>query len=227
MPMHGLDEHLEPPHKLPNLSINHQSSYVAPSGGPRSGHGHAETHGPPHHSSSLHSAIEQRPTTSHLPRKPSQITFASATSLLGADPIPSRPQPWHSFQEQPPSTLTEFQRQNPPLKPPRFPLRLLLSDWIQHEGVLSAFATIGIKSLYPWQAAAIECGESGENLIYCAPTSGGKSLVAEILLIRQIMRRLKPQGKAVRRAFGKLIVPEPVSLPLSLSLSLSLSLPFP
>ncbi|KAK9826374.1 hypothetical protein WJX81_004727 [Elliptochloris bilobata] len=41
--------------------------------------------------------------------------------------------------------------------------------------------------MYPWQAAALECGEAGANLVYCAPTSGGKSLVAEVLLLRRLL----------------------------------------
>lgn len=41
--------------------------------------------------------------------------------------------------------------------------------------------------MYPWQAAALECGEGGANLVYCAPTSGGKSLVAEVLLLRRLL----------------------------------------
>lgn len=45
----------------------------------------------------------------------------------------------------------------------------------------------GMKELYPWQAAALESGESGANLVYCAPTSGGKTLVAEILMIRKLL----------------------------------------
>ncbi len=45
----------------------------------------------------------------------------------------------------------------------------------------------GVHKIYPWQAAALECGADGSNLVYSAPTSGGKSLVADILLIRRLM----------------------------------------
>eukprot|EP00798_Chlamydomonas_sp_ICE-L_P022959 gene22959-30144_t len=65
-------------------------------------------------------------------------------------------------------------------------LRRELSQWIHHPGVAAAFVAKGVKSLYPWQAGALECGEDGSNLVYCAPTSGGKSLVAEILMIRRM-----------------------------------------
>ena len=41
--------------------------------------------------------------------------------------------------------------------------------------------------MYPWQAAALECGERGGHLVYGAPTSGGKSLVAEVLMLRRLL----------------------------------------
>lgn len=41
--------------------------------------------------------------------------------------------------------------------------------------------------MYPWQAAALECGEHGSHLVYGAPTSGGKSLVAEVLMLRRLL----------------------------------------
>lgn len=82
------------------------------------------------------------------------------------------------------------------------PLRRDLSDWIPHPGILDTFHTKGVKSCYPWQAAALECGEDGSNLVYCAPTSGGKSLVAEVLMIRALLRRFSAAG-GVRMAFGQ------------------------
>ena len=46
--------------------------------------------------------------------------------------------------------------------------------------------------MYPWQAAALECGQQS-NLVYCAPTSGGKSLVAEVLLLQRLLATAGPQ----------------------------------
>ncbi len=57
---------------------------------------------------------------------------------------------------------------------------------------MQAYAAKGVHKMYPWQAAALECGKSGNNLVYCAPTSGGKSLVAEILLIRRLSNTKRP-----------------------------------
>ncbi len=57
---------------------------------------------------------------------------------------------------------------------------------------MQAYAAKGVHTMYPWQAAALDCAKSGNNLVYCAPTSGGKSLVAEILLIRRLSNTKRP-----------------------------------
>jgi DNA polymerase theta len=46
----------------------------------------------------------------------------------------------------------------------------------------AAYARLGITQLYAWQAecVAVEQVLQGENLLYTAPTSGGKTLVAEV-----------------------------------------------
>ena len=57
--------------------------------------------------------------------------------------------------------------------------------------VVDRIVTGGVRSgaMYPWQRAAIDEGSDGSNLVYCAPTSGGKSLVANVLLVRALARR--------------------------------------
>lgn len=52
------------------------------------------------------------------------------------------------------------------------------------------FSRLGIKSIYPWQkhcllGPGILGGE--KNLVYSAPTGGGKSLVADILMLKQVL----------------------------------------
>ncbi|KAL4728623.1 hypothetical protein ACLX1H_005374 [Fusarium chlamydosporum] len=53
------------------------------------------------------------------------------------------------------------------------------------------FASLGIKQIYPWQKSCLKgpgllTGE--KNLVYCAPTGGGKSLVADVLMLKRILQ---------------------------------------
>ena len=55
--------------------------------------------------------------------------------------------------------------------------------------VMANYADEGICQLFTWQAAALSLPgvlDGGANLVYTAPTSGGKTLVAEMLLLRRL-----------------------------------------
>eukprot|EP00002_Diphylleia_rotans_P022174 TRINITY_DN4341_c0_g1_i19.p1 TRINITY_DN4341_c0_g1~~TRINITY_DN4341_c0_g1_i19.p1 ORF type:complete len:1747 (-),score=308.26 TRINITY_DN4341_c0_g1_i19:1105-6345(-) len=66
--------------------------------------------------------------------------------------------------------------------------------------VVRAFQNRGIKAPYPWQQDCLRIDGvlQGRNLIYSAPTSGGKTLVSEILLLLWTL---------VRRKKGIIILP--------------------
>lgn len=60
------------------------------------------------------------------------------------------------------------------------------------------FSSLGVNTLYPWQASCLLARGllSGErHLVYTAPTGGGKSLVADVLLLKRIIEN--PTRKAI------------------------------
>ncbi|TGO44458.1 hypothetical protein BOTNAR_0818g00010 [Botryotinia narcissicola] len=60
------------------------------------------------------------------------------------------------------------------------------------------FAAVGIKSIYPWQSECLlrSGALAGQrNLVYTAPTGGGKSLVADVLMLKKIIQN--PEKKAL------------------------------
>lgn len=60
------------------------------------------------------------------------------------------------------------------------------------------FAALGVTSIYAWQASCLLARGllSGErHLVYTAPTGGGKSMVADVLLLKRIIEN--PERKAI------------------------------
>ncbi len=66
------------------------------------------------------------------------------------------------------------------------------------ETLVKNLASLGINSIYPWQSSCL-LGHgilNGEkNLVYTAPTGGGKSLVADVLMLKRIVE--DPSKKAI------------------------------
>jgi ATP-dependent helicase YprA (DUF1998 family) len=59
-------------------------------------------------------------------------------------------------------------------------------------------ANLGVKSIYPWQSdCLLKSGalDGERNLVYTAPTGGGKSLVADVLMIKKVVEN--PGKKAL------------------------------
>ncbi|GMH06994.1 hypothetical protein Nepgr_008834 [Nepenthes gracilis] len=104
---------------------------------------------------------------------------------------------------------------------------LHLLNWLPPE-ICNIYRQRGIAQLYPWQVDCLQVDGvlQKKNLVYCASTSAGKSFVAEILMLRQVITTrkmallvlpyvsicaekaehleslLEPLGKHVRSYFG-------------------------
>lgn len=70
---------------------------------------------------------------------------------------------------------------------------LLLSNWGLPANVLSQYSQRGITSMFEWQAECLQLGDvlSGGNLVFSAPTSAGKTLVAELLALKCVLEAKK------------------------------------
>ncbi|XP_056015539.1 DNA polymerase theta-like [Ostrea edulis] len=71
--------------------------------------------------------------------------------------------------------------------------KLLLSNWGLPETVLKQYKDKGITSMFHWQAECL-CLPGvlgGGNLVYSAPTSAGKTMVAELLVLKRVLETKK------------------------------------
>lgn len=77
--------------------------------------------------------------------------------------------------------------------------------------LVANLASLGIKSIYPWQSdCLLRSGTLSrqKNLVYTAPTGGGKSLVADVLMLKSVIDNpgqkallVLPYGKATSCCF--------------------------
>ncbi|XP_012271353.1 DNA polymerase theta [Orussus abietinus] len=69
-----------------------------------------------------------------------------------------------------------------------------LSAWGLPPSILERYESWGVTSMFPWQVECLSNHrviEDYRNLVYSAPTSAGKTLVAELLMIKTILERQK------------------------------------
>ncbi|CAK7310139.1 DNA polymerase theta [Vulpes lagopus] len=71
--------------------------------------------------------------------------------------------------------------------------QLLLANWGLPVAVLEKYHTYGVKRMFEWQAECLLLGQvlEGKNLVYSAPTSAGKTLVAELLMLKRVLEMRK------------------------------------
>ncbi|XP_078265179.1 DNA polymerase theta-like [Rhinoraja longicauda] len=70
---------------------------------------------------------------------------------------------------------------------------LLLSNWGIPRVVLEKYRSLGVVRIFEWQAECLTQHRvlEGRNLVYSAPTSAGKTLVAELLILKRVLERRK------------------------------------
>lgn len=71
--------------------------------------------------------------------------------------------------------------------------RLQLTEWNLPPLIVAWFRKKGISSLFQWQLECLCQGHVlfGDNLVYSAPTSAGKTMVADILLLKRVLEHNK------------------------------------
>ncbi|KAK0148331.1 DNA polymerase theta [Merluccius polli] len=67
--------------------------------------------------------------------------------------------------------------------------KLLLSSWGLPKPVLERYQRHGVTHMFEWQAQCLTVGQvlQGRNLVYSAPTSAGKTLVSELLMLKRVL----------------------------------------
>lgn len=127
-----------------------------------------------------------RPSPRTLPRQPNRL---SASRLVDI--------PWERdatngllpTQQRPPSTPTPADNPLLSLRHSRYGLPPKL---------VQNFERLGVRAIYPWQSSCLLGKgflEGTQNLIYTAPTGGGKSLVADVLMLKKVLSQ--PDKKAI------------------------------
>ncbi|KAE8621126.1 hypothetical protein XENTR_v10004692 [Xenopus tropicalis] len=67
--------------------------------------------------------------------------------------------------------------------------KLMLASWGLPKTVLEKYGSLGVSQMFEWQAECLMLGQvlEGKNLVYSAPTSAGKTLVAELLILKRVL----------------------------------------
>lgn len=130
-------------------------------------------------------------TPSAFIKPPSGPPPLTASIIEYADPVKARIPSEYSQRRALPSTPTStsdsfFSLSHPVYKLPK--------------QLVANFASLGIKSIYPWQKQCLlgpGLLSGDKNLVYSAPTGGGKSLVADLLMLKRVLDDPSGEAKAI------------------------------
>lgn len=117
------------------------------------------------------------------PKPQATVKFQRATSVPGA---PSRLQPSRIVNLEGNQGISEYSQRRVFAATPTSSydpeLSLAHPTYELPPQLVENFASLGIKQIYPWQKTCLKGPgllTGTKNLVYCAPTGGGKSLVAD------------------------------------------------
>lgn len=132
------------------------------------------------------------------PKPPSKPVVVQVThhNVPVKRPPPPRKEEKEEEEEEEENNLL-FDSASPPLKhrageETGLSLRVWLMAWGLPGAVADVYEERGVRGLYPWQLECLRTGalqHAQQNLVYTVPTSGGKTLVAEIVLLRCLLQR--------------------------------------
>ena len=153
-------------------------------------------------------------SASQIPIPPYQMTASQMSAEedgggCSAQQLPTQTEspPWHAVRRgvvrtPPPPATSPSPRPHTPSSPPPCPRtrredaplspRLDAPCWGLTSAIVSAFKHEGVTELYPWQLDLLGMKERSvlqgtASLVYSAPTSGGKTLVAEMLVLQHVL----------------------------------------
>jgi DNA polymerase theta len=71
----------------------------------------------------------------------------------------------------------------------RHPLSNVCESLGMPKEVIDSYLSMGISTLYDWQVQCLMTTGvlSNQNLVYCAPTGGGKTLIAEFAILKAVL----------------------------------------
>ena len=126
-----------------------------------------------------------------------QMALAAETAASSAVPSAAAAALAPQHQSKAPQKLQQPAPQARQMPQPQAQLLLSSSSWGLPANFVAQYKRKGVEKLYSWQCDCLRRPGvlGGKNLVYCAPTSGGKTLVAEILMIRRMLA--EPTQKAL------------------------------